>query len=140
MGVVLDGYCSDMTRVLHPQQPSKRQKEIYELLVDTTQTIIDEIKIGTPLREYHIRAQKLLGTYSQYFTHGLGHGIGIDIHEQPNLSPKSEEITQPGMVFTIEPGIYIPDEIGSRFEQIVVVHPDGNIKNIIQAPSCIHWN
>ena len=67
------------------------------------------------------KARNMLGEYEKYFTHSLGHGVGIDIHESPGVSSKSDEVLQEGMVITIEPGIYIPGKYGARYEEMVVV-------------------
>ncbi len=64
------------------------------------------------------KAREMLGDYETYFTHSLGHGVGIDIHESPSISSKSDEILQEGMVITIEPGIYIPGKYGARYEEM----------------------
>lgn len=67
------------------------------------------------------KARTLLGEYEPYFTHSLGHGVGIDIHESPSVSSKSDEILQEGMVITIEPGIYIPGKYGARYEEMCII-------------------
>lgn len=70
------------------------------------------------------KARELLGEYESYFTHSLGHGVGIDIHEAPGISSKSEEILQEGMIITIEPGIYISGKYGARYEEMCMVLRD----------------
>lgn len=114
MGLIYEGYCSDMTRCL-PMKNSKGKmqnggsfNEIYDLLQNVTRLIIDWAQPGMKVADLDTKARKMLGEYEPYFTHSLGHGVGIDIHEAPHISKKSKEILRPGMVITIEPGIYLP--------------------------------
>jgi Xaa-Pro aminopeptidase len=73
------------------------------------------------VRELDKKAREMLGEYEPYFTHSLGHGVGIDIHEAPHISSRSDEVLQEGMIITIEPGIYIPGKYGARYEEMCVV-------------------
>jgi len=85
------------------------------------------IKEGVPIKELHLRAQSIIEVngYGQYFNHALGHGIGVEIHDEPIISPSNEAKLEKGMVITIEPGIYIPNKYGVRLEQAVLVTKDG---------------
>lgn len=123
MGCIVDGYCSDMTRMIFTDNPTHKQKEILDILIDTTHSLVNYIKVGMSWLEIQQHATELLWEYGQYFTHGLWHGIGLEIHELPFLSTKEDRdfTVEDGMVFTIEPGIYIEGEIGSRFEIIVAI-------------------
>ncbi len=103
MGVIYEGYCSDMTRCLMWENDDFA---VYQLLQDVTNHIIAWAKPGMRMSELDTEARRMLGEYSEYFTHSLGHGVGIQIHESPRVSGKSVEILEPGMVITIEPGIY----------------------------------
>lgn len=85
---------------------NKTPQDLYQLLQDVTNHIIAWAKPGMKMCELDTEARRMLGEYSQYFTHSLGHGVGIQIHESPRVSGKSVEILEPGMVITIEPGIY----------------------------------
>lgn len=100
-------------------------QEIIQLLQDVTNSVISYAKPGMKVSELDKKARKMLGKYEPYFTHSLGHGVGIDIHEAPHVSGKSREILEPGMIITIEPGIYIPGKYGARYEEMCVVDKNG---------------
>lgn len=99
---------------------SERQ-EIIQLLKHVTHEIISWAKPGMRVAELDQKAREMLGEYEQYFTHSLGHGVGIDIHEAPWISVRSDEVLQTGMIITIEPGIYLPEKYGARYEEMVIV-------------------
>jgi len=115
-GVRLDGYCSDITRTMPVGRLTKKEKELYHLLLDVQTQAIASLKEGVKLSDVDSTVRKGLGKYSKYFIHGLGHGVGLDIHESPSLGPGSKDILRKGMVFTVEPGIYIPGKLGIRIE------------------------
>lgn len=130
-GVKFENYCSDMTRTVFFGSPTDIQKRIYETVFKAQQKAIDYINVtvksGKPLKAAD--ADKISRHYiiSQEYPsipHSLGHGIGLEVHEHPSLSPKSEEILKEGMVFSIEPGIYIPDFGGVRIEDLFVLDKD----------------
>lgn len=131
MGLIWRGYCSDMTRCLQMKKAkSKKQKagsfdEMYELLQRVTNFIISYAKPGMHVAELDKKAREMLGKYEPYFTHSLGHWVGIDIHESPHVSGKSEDILQPWMIITIEPGVYMPGKYGARYEEMVLVAEKG---------------
>lgn len=100
---------------------------IYTLLQTATREIISWAKPGIKVAELDKKAREILGNYEPYFTHSLGHGVGIDIHEAPWISVRSDETLQTGMIITIEPGIYLPGKYGARYEEMVVVDKDGLI-------------
>ncbi len=89
-----------------PKNIQSSPQEMYQLLQDITNHIISWAKPGMKMCELDAEARRMLGEYSEYFTHSLGHGVGIQIHESPRVSGKSAEILEPGMVITIEPGVY----------------------------------
>lgn len=95
--------------------------EIYSLLQNVTQEIISWAKPGMRVAELDKKARVMLGEYEPYFTHSLGHGVGIDIHEAPWISVRSDEVLEVGMIITIEPGIYLPGKYGARYEEMVHV-------------------
>lgn len=99
---------------------------ITELVTEVTQEIIRHVKPGIKVADLDKKARKMLGEYAKYFTHSLGHWVGIDIHEGPHISGKSKDTLQPWMVITIEPGIYIPGKYGARYEEMVLVTPRGS--------------
>ena len=134
-GAFYRGYCSDETVTVCLGQPDQKQLEVYETVRAAQQLAIDAVKPGISLKELDAKARDYIASkgYGDYFGHGLGHGIGIDIHEYPTVSPKSSTIAEEGMVFTIEPGIYIPGWGGGRIEDSVVVERDG-CRRITQVP------
>jgi Xaa-Pro aminopeptidase len=104
-----------------------RQKEIYAIVKDAHDKAIEAVKPGISLKELDEIARGFIEGkgYTSYFGHGLGHGVGLEVHEKPTVSFLSEQTAVEGMVFTIEPGIYIPDWGGVRIEDTVVVTSDG---------------
>lgn len=115
-GVKYKGYCTDITRTIYLSKISKKEKQIYNLLLDIQKNIISTIKIDDNCGKIYENCVKSLGKYSKYFIHGLGHGVGIEIHELPNLTLNSRDKLMKNMVFTIEPGVYFPREFGVRIE------------------------
>lgn len=121
------GYNSDLTRVLWTGKPSSKLTKIYNITLDAQQRAIAAIRPGISCREVDKIARSVIekAGYGSKFGHGLGHGIGRDIHEGPRLGPSSETILEPGMVVTVEPGIYLPEWGGVRIEDDVLVTRDG---------------
>ncbi len=99
--------------------------ELYVFLQSVVQKIITSIRPGVTVSSLDKQARVLLGSYAKYFTHSLGHGVGIEIHEAPFLSRRSRAVLDSGMVVTIEPGIYMPGVCGLRYEDMVVVSDEG---------------
>ncbi len=126
-GAVLHGYHSDETVTVAVASINERQQRLYEVVLAAHDMAIEAIKPGASCRAVdavarnHIREQG----FGDYFGHGLGHGVGLDIHEKPVLSPRSETVLAEGMVCTVEPGIYIPGFGGVRIEDTVAVTADG---------------
>ncbi|MAE42695.1 hypothetical protein CMO93_02905 [Candidatus Woesearchaeota archaeon] len=120
-GVKYKGYCSDITRTIYLGKPNKKEKEIYNFLLNIQKNIIKNIKIGNECSKIYENCVKDLKKYSKYFTHGLGHGVGVEIHELPNLTLNSKDKIQENTVFTIEPGIYIPKKLGIRIEDTILM-------------------
>ena len=137
-GAFYRGYCSDETVTVCLGEPDSRQHEVYETVRMAQQLAIEAVRPGISFREVdaiardHIAAQG----FGQYFGHGLGHGIGLDVHEAPTASPRGTGIVEAGMVFTVEPGIYIPGWGGVRIEDSVVVERDG-CRRITQVPKAL---
>ena len=134
-GAVKDGYYSDETVTVSLGRTSDRGREIHAIVKEAHDRAIVAVKPGIRCRDLdeiargYIRQQG----YGDYFGHGLGHGVGLDIHEKPVLSPRSETIVEEGMVFSVEPGIYIPGFGGVRIEDTVAVTADGCVV-LTQAP------
>src|SRR3989344_5963177 len=119
-GVKYKGYCSDITRTIYVGKPSSRGKEIYNLLLTIQKNAISSVKINKKCSELYDFVSKSLGKYKDNFTHGLGHGVGVEIHELPNLTLNSKDTIKNSMVFTIEPGIYFPGKFGIRIEDTLL--------------------
>ena len=126
-GAVYQGYHSDETVTVVIGSPDSRQKEIYSIVKDAHDKALEAVKPGISLKELDNIARRYIEAkgYGNYFGHGLGHGVGLEVHEKPTVSFRSEQTAGEGMVFTIEPGIYIPDWGGVRIEDTVVVTQDG---------------
>ena len=120
-------YWCDMTRTVFYKTVSPEQKKVYEIVKAANLAGINAVKPGVPLKDIDYAARKVIedAGYGQYFTHRLGHGIGLDVHEPPDCSAASDAIAEPGMCFSIEPGIYLPGKWGVRIEDLVVVTEDG---------------
>jgi len=128
-GAKLNGYCSDMSRTVFLGKPDNEFKEIFTIVYDAQQKAISAIKPGMTTCEIDAVARDHIENsgYKGYFGHGLGHGVGLAVHESPSLSPvaEREKTLSENMVFTVEPGIYIPDRGGVRLENMVVVRSHG---------------
>ena len=127
VGGVYKNYCSDMTRVFFTKEPDDFQKEIYNLVRMANEEAIKAIKPGVKLSDIDNVARKIItdAGYGKYFNHRLGHFIGIEDHDFGDVSLTSKIIAKPGMIFSIEPGIYIKDKIGVRIEDLVMVTDNG---------------
>ncbi|SDK51649.1 M24 family metallopeptidase [Natronincola ferrireducens] len=126
-GCIYNGYCSDMTRTVVIGEANDRQKEIYEVVLKAQKTALQQVKPGITGKELDEIARNVIKEkgYGDYFGHGLGHGVGLEIHELPHVNTMGDVPMKPGMVITIEPGIYIPGFGGVRIEDLVVVTDDG---------------
>lgn len=126
-GCVLDGYCSDMTRTVAVGTPDSRMKEIYDVVQMAQSAAIAGIRSGIKCSDADKIARDIIkdAGYGENFGHSLGHSVGIEIHESPNLSPKSKDTLAQGNVVTVEPGIYVENLGGVRIEDVVVVTEDG---------------
>lgn len=126
-GCVLDGYCSDMTRTVVVGKASDEQKKIYNIVKTAQQIGLDTIRAGILGCDADKAARDYIEScgYGQYFRHSIGHGVGLLVHELPNLSPRSQILLDENMVVSCEPGIYIPSFGGVRIEDLVTVTSDG---------------
>ncbi len=126
-GVILAGYCSDMTRTIHIGPCDTETRSGYEAVREAQQAAVDAVNPGVTVGEVDQAARKLLYNrkLGKFFTHSTGHGVGLEIHEAPRLAAREKEVLQPGMVITIEPGIYLPGKWGVRIEDTVVVTKTG---------------
>jgi Xaa-Pro aminopeptidase len=126
-GALLDGYNSDETVTVAFGEPDGKQRQIYQIVKDAHDKALDAVRPGVSLKKIDSVAREHIAQkgYGDYFGHGLGHGVGLDVHEKPVVSFRSEDVVLEGMVFTIEPGIYLPGWGGVRIEDLVVVTSDG---------------
>jgi Xaa-Pro dipeptidase len=126
-GTSVGGYASDITRVFSLGTPSARLKEVYEVVKAANEAGRKAAKPGVAAQDVDRITRKVIedAGFGPYFTHRTGHGLGLEAHEQPNIVEGNTQILRPGMVFTIEPGIYIPDEVGVRIEDNMVITADG---------------
>lgn len=126
-GAVYAGYCSDMTRTFFVGEPSPELRKIYEAVLRAQQAAIHGFYVGIPACELDGIARSVLAEegYGKYFTHALGHGVGVEIHEGLSVSRKENGSITEGMVFSIEPGVYIEGVGGVRIEDLVVCEKDG---------------
>jgi Xaa-Pro aminopeptidase len=130
-GCIYDGYCSDMTRTIFisesKKHPTEKQLEVYNTVLKAQLDSMNMIKPGVICSDVDACARKVIADagYGEYFGHGLGHSVGLFIHEEPRFSKKCDTVLEPGMVITVEPGIYLPGEFGVRIEDLVVVTETG---------------
>lgn len=127
MGAIYEGYHSDLTRTVCVGEPSEEQKKVFESLQKAQKAAYQLIRPGVSGKDVDAAARKVLQEdgYAEYFTHGLGHGIGLEIHEAPTLRKTGEHVLEAGMVVTVEPGVYIPGKFGMRLEDDVLVTEAG---------------
>jgi Xaa-Pro aminopeptidase len=126
-GCVYKGYVSDITRTIFVKEVINEIKIYYDILRDVQEEVLQKIKPGIIAKDLDLGVRKELSKFNleKYFLHSLGHGLGIDVHEYPNINSNSEVVLKENMIFTIEPGIYIEDKWGMRIEDIVLVTSDG---------------
>lgn len=126
-GVILAGYCSDMTRTVYVGRPGRRPRRLYRAVLDAQLAAIARVSPGRKVGEVDQAARSTLqrAGLGRYFTHSTGHGVGLEIHEPPRVAKSQSERLVPGMVITVEPGVYLPEEGGVRIEDVVVVTENG---------------
>lgn len=134
-GCVYEGYCSDMTRTIVVGKADGKQKEIYRIVLEAQLAALQVIKAGMTGSEVDAVARRVIAEagYGEYFGHGLGHSVGLFIHEEPRLSPKCHEVLRENVIQTVEPGIYLPGFGGVRIEDLVCVTADG-CRNFTHSP------
>jgi Xaa-Pro aminopeptidase len=127
MGLKLNNYCSDMTRTVVLGKPDKKTREIYRIVRKAQLAGQKKIRAGITAREADMAARQIIrqAGFGPHFGHSLGHGVGLAVHEAPSLNKRKRNKLQPGMVVTVEPGIYIPGWGGVRLENMVVVEKNG---------------
>ncbi len=128
MGVVYGGYHSDLTRTFFLGTISPLQKKIYDIVWEAQRAGIKAVAPGVPAAEVDAVCRSIIAKkgYAKYFGHGTGHGVGLEIHEAPSVSSRSKTVLKPGMVITVEPGVYLPGQVGVRIEDMVLVTAKGH--------------
>ncbi len=135
MGAKLDGYCSDGTRTYATGDPGEEARAVYEVVLAAQLAALGAIEAGVDGEAVDAVARKVIDAagHGDRFGHGLGHGVGLEVHEGPRLSLRSDDVLAPGEVVTVEPGIYLPGKLGVRIEDLVVVGEDG-LRNLSRLP------
>lgn len=128
MGVVYDGYCSDLTRCFFLGKISPLHKKIHDLVWEAQRAGIRKAAPGVACREVDEASRSVIRKhgYGDFFGHSTGHGVGLEIHEAPGVSGTSDTVLKPGMVITVEPGVYLPGKFGVRIEDMVLIKDKGN--------------
>ena len=126
-GCLVDGYRSDCTRTFFTGEPEGRLRELYDLCLTAQLDALAAVKPGALGKDVDAASRTAIGEagMADKYGHGLGHGVGLAVHEEPNMRPESEAVLEPGNVVTVEPGIYLPGDVGVRIEDMVVVTDDG---------------
>ena len=127
VGLLWKHYCSDMTRTVHFGPVTDEQKRVHDIVTAANRAGIAACRPGVKMKDIDRAARRVIedAGYGPYFTHRTGHGIGLDEHEFPDVSSVSEVVAQPGMIFSVEPGIYLPGKFGVRVEDLVAITEDG---------------
>ena len=129
-GAVLEGYCSDFGRTVHVGDPGEEYRRVYEVVMAAQQAGIDTVRPGVTASAVHRATRQVIvdAGYGDWFRHRTGHCIGLDVHEEPFISPEDNTPLEAGMTFTIEPSVFWPGRVGVRVEDIIVCTPDGGVK------------
>src|SRR5271168_2423829 len=137
-GVILDGYCSDMTRTVHIGKALPDERDVYDSVLEAQEAAVAAVAPGVTAGEVDEAARSVLRRVKldKYFSHSTGHGVGLEIHEGPRLAAKQTQVLEQGMVITIEPGVYMPGRFGLRIEDMVLVTANGSE---ILTPSVKAW-
>ncbi|GAB4303974.1 MAG: aminopeptidase PapA [Candidatus Bipolaricaulota bacterium] len=127
IGARVDGYCADLTRVVAVGEPGRDARDIYRIVLEANRTGLAAVRAGVAGKDVDLAARDVIvrAGHGDRFGHGLGHGVGLEVHEGPGVGPASEDVLAPGNVVTIEPGIYLPGRFGIRIEDLVAVTADG---------------
>jgi Xaa-Pro aminopeptidase len=127
-GCLYEGYCSDMTRMVCVGRPNAEQKKVYGIVKRAQEAGLRKIREGVTAGEVDEESRRKIRAagYGQHFGHSLGHGVGVEVHEEPRLGPKNAEVLRSGMAVTCEPGIYLEGKFGVRIEDLVLVQKGGH--------------
>ena len=137
-GVILDGYCSDMTRTVHMGKALPGERDVYDSVLEAQEAAVAAVAPGVTAGDVDEAARSVLrrAKLDKYFSHSTGHGVGLEIHEGPRLAAKQKQVLEQGMVITIEPGVYMPGRFGVRIEDMVLVTAAGGE---VLTPSVKAW-
>ncbi len=137
-GVMLDGYCSDMTRTVHLGKATAEERDVYDFVLEAQEAAVAAVAPGVTAGDVDEAARSVLRRdgLDGYFSHSTGHGIGLEIHEGPRIAAKQTQVLEQGMVITIEPGVYMPGKFGLRIEDMVLVTAAGRE---VLTPSVKAW-
>ncbi len=129
-GIRYQRYMTDMTRVFYTKKPTSVEQKIYTAVLEANQSAIEAVKVGIKLSAVDRAARAVIekAGYADRFGHSTGHGVGLEVHEDPNVTERSKTVIQPGMLFTIEPGIYLDHLGGVRIEDMVYVNEKGKVE------------
>lgn len=135
-GIFLNGYCSDITRTFVVGDATTKQIEIYEAVLAANENALEEVRVGIGWKKIDLAARNYIteAGYGAYFTHRVGHGLGLEVHEHPSIHHENEELIEAGVLFTIEPGIYVPGLGGVRIEDDVYVNGQGVVEVLTTFP------
>jgi Xaa-Pro aminopeptidase len=127
LGVTVNDYLSDMTRTVFFGKPSKTLRKIHKIVLEANRRAVNAVRAGKTCKQIDAVARGVIkrAGYGKNFGHGLGHGVGLEIHEFPSFGPKDKTVLKPGMIMTIEPGIYLPGIGGVRIEDMILVKKNG---------------
>lgn len=131
MGAIVDGYCSDCTRTFATGELDAEAAEIYELVRSAQAAALEAIAVGVSGKDADAVSREPIAEagHGDHYGHGMGHGVGIEVHEAPRLSPRSDDLLEQGDVVTVEPGVYVPDRFGVRIEDLVAL-TDHGVRNL----------
>ena len=137
-GCLKEGYCSDMTRTIAVGEATEEMRNVYHIVLQAQLAGIAVARAGIPGKEIDAAARKVItdAGYGDYFGHGFGHSLGLDIHEAPNANPRGEEPMPAGAVCSAEPGIYLPGRFGVRIEDVMILRENG-CEVITKAPKTL---
>ena len=127
-GAQLDGYASDCTRTFATGELDPRDREVYDLVLRAQDEALAAVRPGPLGREVDAIAREIIDAagHAEHFGHGLGHGVGLEVHEEPRLSKQGETALAAGHIVTVEPGVYVPGQVGVRIEDLVAITEDGH--------------
>lgn len=134
-GLIYKGYITDTTRVFLPKKATKFEQKIYSTVLAANRAAIRAVKVGVKVADVDQAARQVIEKMGlgKYFSHSTGHGTGLEVHELPHISAQSDQQVRPGMVFTIEPGIYVEGKGGVRIEDMVYVGETGRVEILTEA-------